>query len=230
MLIENIECLGEQMLNSLKSVIVDNLSHVTFLCTTRKPHLARLVLGTTSLVLHCDYDIRAIVKAVVDQTRPELAPFIEELVSEFRNDMGLFAMTMHYQRPHVYVSHIESFVREKIRGLLMCKETEVYDFIRELIVDMMSSFINFKDISTHVLSYARSLYPKSIYEVIKLVACCDSELAQSNKIVFGFELFFLRLYALLSANTKQKRCVNQLVLDIGQGLCIQEIKIDSNHS
>lgn len=196
-LLENIECLGEQALNTMKSVIFDNLHHATFVCTTSHQHLVRTAFGSGSLIMRCDYDISYIVQKMVDELRPELSRVSNELVALYRNDMGALAASMHFARPHLYRSHLESFVCEQMRLILSLQEDIVYEAVRELVCNLMSSYINFSHVGPHIINFIKVMHPALVTKALQIVAFHDVEIIKSNKIVFAYEMAFLRLYDLV---------------------------------
>lgn len=201
-LLENIECLGETHLHSLKSIICDNLMHTTFICTTRKPHICRSILGSVALVAHCDYNKEYIITRILCDVRPDLSgpKYVKTFVQDYSHDLGLFVATLQHPRPHLYKPHLESYVHERLGLLFSSSFDKVYSLIRDIVCDLMSSYINYVQISPYLLSYISKKYPIFVYDTLSIIANSEKELAESNKIVFAYELSFLKLYDMV-ANT-----------------------------
>lgn len=199
-LIQNIDCLSESSLVILKTVIVDNLHHARFICTLRTHRYARRIFGTCATIIHCDYNIEAIVRTLLSSTRPDLVPVARSLAKRFNKDLSLLVATLHAPRPMLYIPHIESFVHEQLKILCECSQGNAYKHITKFVCDLMSCFIGIEQIWPYMVDFVSKHRPDRLYDVLQLLADTQVDLVRSNKIVFPYEALFVQFWFSLRSN------------------------------
>lgn len=191
-LLENIDCMSEDILHSIKCIIGKNLQNAKFICTTRKQTIIRNIFQSVCFFITCDYDISATIDKFITCNHSNLMSISDDLKQIHKRDVGLILATLHFSKPHLYISHIDSYMHEKLHMLTSCDDADVFPLIRTIVNDLMAAFISIKQIAYFIISYTSGLYPHLIYDVISLLTMTDMYVAESNKIVFAYELFFMR--------------------------------------
>lgn len=196
-IIEHISCLGEHSLKSLRNIVNDSSPYANFVMSTQKQSIIRTIFDSTSLFIHCDYDVKYLVKNIVQSFKPNLIEHLETLYMTHRNDFGLFLATINHEQPHLLISQIERYIASQLQEFLFIDPHDVYNVVHGIVNDLISSFIHLKLIAPYIIKFVNGMAPSKVMQCVKLLTDVEMLMVQSNKIIFAYELCFLELYKLL---------------------------------